>query len=170
MLPICRPLLPMLRLAVFALILHLGFSSFAQIRDGGIDPKNLGKGDWIYILSSAVSQMGGNAPAVTNLASLMFYQKNQGVQYLIIKAADGHVRFPSEGNPQFTTAVVNAGHAAGLKIFGYNRSFGTNVPGELAIIDSVFNMGADGFVIDAESEWKTVNLPDNTIIATNFLS
>jgi hypothetical protein len=150
--------------------LLLGFSSFAQLRDGGIDPKNLGKGDWIYILSSAVNQMGGNVPGVTNLASLMAYQKNQGMQYLIIKAADGHTHFPSEANPQFSAAVVDAGHAAGLKIFGYNRSFGTNIPGELAIVDEVFNLGADGFVIDAESEWKTVNLPNNTIIATNFLS
>ena len=42
-------------------VLWLGFQLIplavrAQIRDGGIDPKNLGKGDWIYILSNAQNQ------------------------------------------------------------------------------------------------------------------
>ena len=170
MLPYWRPSYLVLRLVAIALLFPGLFPVFGQIRDGGIDPKNLGKGDWIYILSSAINQMGGNAPAVTNLTSLMAYQKNQGCQYIIIKAADGHVRFPTEASPQFTGAVVDAAHAAGLKIFGYNRSFGTNIPGELAMVNEVFNLGADGFVIDAESEWKTANLPNNTIIATNFLS
>jgi hypothetical protein len=106
-----------------------------QIRDGGIDPKNLGKGEWIYILANAINHMGGPVPAVSNLTSLMVYQKNQGVNYLIIKAGDGAIKFPSDASPQFTSDVVNAGRAAGVKIFGYMRSWGTNIPGELAISD-----------------------------------
>jgi hypothetical protein len=139
-----------------------------QIRDGGVDPRNLGKGEWIYILANAVNHLGGPVPAVSNLSSLMIYQKNQGVQYLIIKAGDGATKFPTDGNPQLTSDVVNAAHAAGVKIFGYNRSFGTNIPGELSISDYVFNQGADGFVIDAESEWESLNLPNNTVAASNL--
>lgn len=144
----------------------LFLQSQAQIRDGGIDPKNLGKGEWIYILGNAVNHLGGVEPAVTNLASLMAFQKNQGMQYLIIKAGDGAVKFPTDSNPQFTIDVVNAGHAAGLKIFGYVRSFGSDIPGEIAIADYAFNLGADGFVIDAEGEWEP--LPNRQALATTL--
>jgi hypothetical protein len=155
------------RCAVLSLLLWTQIAS-AQIRDGGINPANLGKGDWIYILANAVNHLGGNSPAVTNLASLMAYEKNQGVQYLIIKAGDGPTKFPSDVAPQFTAEVVDAGHAAGLKIFGYDRSAGVDIPGEIALVDYVFNQGADGFVFDAESEWESQNLPNNTIAATNL--
>ncbi len=142
----------------------------ATIRDGGIDPANLGKGDWIYIMPNAVNHLGGNVPSVTDLNSLMIFLKNQGLRYIIIKAADGDTLYPSAGAPQFTAAVVNAGHAAGLWVFGYNRSNGLNIPGESAISDYVFNMGADGFVFDAEIEWESQNLPNNAALATQLCS
>jgi hypothetical protein len=142
----------------------------AQIRDGGIDPRNLGKGDWIYILANAVNHLGGPVSGVTNLASLMAYEKNQGLQYIIIKAGDGGTRFPTDANPQFTSDVVNAGHAAGLKIFGYGFSYGTDIPGEQAVADYVFNQGADGFVFDAEGAWESQNLPNNTTKAIQLCS
>jgi hypothetical protein len=145
-------------------------NSRAQIRDGGIDPHNLGKGDWIYILANAVNHLGGPVSGVTNLASLMAYEKNQGLQYIIIKAGDGATRFPSDVNPQFTSDVVNAGHAAGLKVFGYGFSYGTDIPGEQAIADYVFNQGADGFVFDAEGAWESQNLPNNTTKAIQLCS
>jgi hypothetical protein len=142
----------------------------AQIRDGGINPKNLGKGEWIYILPNAVNQMGGHVPGVTNLASLMAYQKNLGCEYLIIKAGDSGNKFPSNVSPQFTSTVVDAGHAAGLKIFGYVFSYGTDIAGEIALADYVFNQGADGFVVDAEGAWESPNLPNNTAAAIALLS
>lgn len=157
------------RLAV--LVLALPFFQLpvaGVIRDGGIDPSNLGKGDWIYILSNAQNQLGGNAPAVSNLTSLMIYEKNQGLQYLIIKSAEEGTLYPSAGSPQFTGAVVDAGHAAGLKIFGYGRFYGTDVPGEIAMVNYVFGQGADGFVIDAEGEWES--LANNTVVASNLCS
>jgi len=137
----------------------------ANAADHWVNPANLGKGDWIYILNQAINQLGGGVPGVTNLSSLMIHEKNQGMQYLIIKAGDGDQLFPSAANPQFTSNVVSAAHAAGLKVFGYNRSFGHNIPGEIAIADYVFNVGADGFVIDAESEWESQNLPHNAALA-----
>ncbi|MBI5383222.1 MAG: fibronectin type III domain-containing protein [Verrucomicrobia bacterium] len=140
----------------------------AQIRDGGIDPWNLGKGEWVYILRDATNHLGGRVPAVTNLPSLMIFLKNQGLTHLIIKAGSGHWLYPSGANPQFTPEVVSAAHAAGLWLFGYNYSYGTNVPGEIAIADYVFNCGADGFVFDAEIEWET--LPNRTMVATQLCS
>jgi len=127
-----------------------------QIRDGGIDPWNLGKGDWIYFMSQATNRLGGNVLSVTNENSLMLFYKSVGVRYIIIKAATGDELFNgSYSFPQFNRRLVDIAHAHGLLIFGYNRSSGQNVPGEIAISDYVFNQGADGFVWDAESEWES---------------
>ena len=165
----------LLRIAggISALLLSFLFTDpihAAPMRDGGIDPANLGRGEWIYILPNAMNQLGGRVPAVTNLSSLMIFLKNQGLNYVIIKAATGDTLYPSQGSPQFTSQVVNAGHAAGLKIFGYNRSDGLNIPGEVSVADYVFNQGADGFVFDAESEWESQNLANNTVLATQLCS
>jgi hypothetical protein len=46
------------------------------IRDGGIDPANLGKGDWIYYTSMATNKLGGNVSSVTNENSLMLFYKS----------------------------------------------------------------------------------------------
>lgn len=125
------------------------------IRDGGIDPANLGKGTWIYQLNNAVDQCNGNVPSVTNVPSLMIYLKNQGMRYIIVKAGTGASLFSTPGfSPQFTSGLVNEAHAAGLWIFGYNRSYATNTAGEVAIANYVFEQGADGFVWDAEAEWE----------------
>jgi hypothetical protein len=151
------------------LIASLGLhSASAQIRDGGIDPWNLGKGDWIYVMSYATGGLGGNVPSVHDLATLMSYEHSQGMSYLIIKAGEGGGLYPSSSSPQFTSAVVTAGHNAGLKIFGYDRSYGTDLTGEKGIADYVFNLGADGYVIDAEIEWESSHLPNNTTAATNL--
>ncbi len=152
-------------LGIFAL---LPVVSRAAIRDGGIDPANLGKGDWIYVLPTAVAGMGGNVPSVNDINSMMIFCKNQGINYLIIKAGDGGTLYPSAGAPQFTAAVVNAGHAAGIKVMGYTRSFGTDIAGEVNVANYVFNVGGDGFVFDAEIEWESQNLPNNTMLATQL--
>ena len=127
-----------------------------QIRDGGIDPWNLGKGDWIYFMSDATNKLGGNVPSVTNETSLMLYYKSQGIRYIIVKAATSASLFNGTYSvPQFTSNLVNFAHANGVLIFGYNRSYGSNITAEIAISDYVFNQGADGFVFDAESEWES---------------
>ncbi len=145
------------RTGVVALLLWITTgASLAQIRDGGIDPKNMGRGTWIYILPNAINGLGGNVPSVNSLSNLMTYFKNQGLQYVILKAAQADTVFTSGGNPQFTPAVVAAGHAAGLKVFGYIYTTGANVPGEILMADYIFQQGADGLIYDAESEWETV--------------
>lgn len=136
----------------------------AVIRDGGIDPANLGKGDWIYYMSMATNQLGGNVASVTNEHSLMRWYTNQGIRYIIVKAATSDYLFNgSYSKPQFTSNLVQIAHAHGVLIFGYNRSYGQNVPGEIQIADYVFQQGADGFVWDAESEWES----NQTWIGTN---
>ena len=145
-------------LTALALSLALLQPLRAQVRDGGIDPANLGKGDWIYYMSDATNHLGGNAPGVTNVDSLMSFFRGQGLQWIVVKAADNTSQFPSTTAPQFTQDLVNRAHAKGLKIFGYNRSYGTDIPGEILMSNYVFQQGADGFIFDAEAEWESSRL------------
>jgi len=143
---------------MLALVLSLKLTILAlraQLRDGGIDPWNLGKGDWVYSVTDATNRLGGHVNGVTNETSLMLHYKSQGIRYIIVKAGTSdqlfHGCYPF---PQFTSNLVSIAHASGILIFGYNRSYGSNIVGETAIADYVFNRGADGFVWDAEAEWE----------------
>src|ERR1051326_9209990 len=127
-----------------------------ELREGGIDPGNLGKGDWIYCVSDATNHLGGHVAYVTNENSLMHFYRSQGIRFVVVKAATSDQLFDGCGKgPQFTRSLVNAAHQNGLWIFGYNRSYGAHVKGEVAIADYVFHQGADGFVWDAEAEWES---------------
>jgi len=140
------------------------WSASAQIRDGGIDPANLGKGEWLWYMSSATNQLGGYVSSVTNENSLMLFLKSQGTRYVIVKAANSDQLFyGSYTHPQFTSNLVDAAHAHGLWIFGYNYSYGQNIPAEIPLADYVFNQGADGLVWNAEAEWES----NQTWIGTN---
>jgi hypothetical protein len=141
----------------------------AVVFDGGVDSANLGKGEWIYVLSYAVNHFSDPsrspvAPGVTDVPSMMSYMKNTlHVQFVVVKAGTGSTYYPSQGSPQFTSSLVNAAHAQNLKIFGYTLSTGTDVPGEIALASYVNNCGADGFILDAEGEWE--GLPNKQTLA-----
>ncbi len=144
--------------ALIAVMLGLVVCAHAQIRDGGIDPKNLGKGVWIYAMKDATNKLGGHIPAVTNINSLMAYYKSAGLRYCIIKSATSDKLFGDcTTGGQLTSNLVSTAHTNGILVFGYNRSYGSNIVGEVAMADYVFNQGADGFVFDAEAEWETGN-------------
>jgi hypothetical protein len=136
--------------------------SFAQESKAleGIDPKNMGKGDWIWSISISIAKLNNQVPGVTDIQSLMSYEKNQGMSYVIVKAGTGSTNYPTTGN-QFTANLVNQAHKVGLKIFAYTRSYGTDIPGELALATNCLALGADGFVIDAEAEWESSRLGTN---------
>ena len=148
---------PQFKLALLTNILVLiALVCDGQIRDGGIDPSNLGKGDWIYSIQDATNKLGGHITSVTNENSLMLFYKSQGIRYVIVKTGTGASLYNAcYGFPQLTTSFINTAHTNGIWVFGYNRSFATNVAGEVAIADFVFNQGADGFVWDAEAEWES---------------
>ena len=135
----------------------LAASAHAQsfpIRDGGINPANLGKGDWIYFVSAATNKLGGAAPSVVNIPTLMSYYKSKGLQYIIVKAGTGSTNFNgSGGSPQVNSNLIYHAHAAGLLLFGYTRSYDDDVPGEINMAANYFALGVDGWVIDAEAEW-----------------
>ncbi len=125
----------------------------AVLFDGGVDSENLGEGDWIYYMSQATNKLGGHVASVINIPTLMSYYQSQGIKHIIVKAGTGSTNFPATGN-QFTTTLVTEAHNKGIKIFGYTRSYGDNIQGEIDIATLCFNRGADGFVLDAEAEWE----------------
>ncbi len=146
--------------SLFTLALGCFLAAFAAgaqpIRDGGVNPASLGKGDWIYFLSAATNRLGGSVPSVVNLPTLMAWYKGAGMQYLIVKAGTGSTNFNGGGaSPQFNSNLVYHAHAAGLLIFAYTRSYADDVPGEINLAASCFALGADGWVIDAEAEWES---------------
>ena len=119
----------------------------AKVFDGGVDSANLGKGDWIYFMSVATNKLGGNVPSVTDIPSLMQFKKSKGIDYIVVKMGTGSTNFNGGGpGPQFNKELIDEAHKAGLKIFGYTRSYGDDIAGEAAMAIECYEMGADGFV------------------------
>src|SRR3954449_10485975 len=52
---------------------------------GGVDPYNMGKGDWIWQISSAMTNTG-----TTTVPELMTYLKNRGMKWIVVKAGDAN--------------------------------------------------------------------------------
>ena len=129
--------------------------------DNGVDAANLGKGDWIWQMSSCLSSLG-----VADVQGVIDYEKAKGMQWITVKCGDGGSLYPSAGAPQFTADLVNRAHAAGLKIFGWAYAYGANVAGEIFVATNSLGLGADGFIIDAETEYEV--LANNAAAATAY--
>jgi hypothetical protein len=121
-----------------------------------IDPTNLGKGDWIWQMSSCQTALG-----VANVQGVIDYEKNKGMRWITVKCGDS-------GNiwSQFNTDLITRAHAAGLKIFGWAYVYGNNIQGEINVALNVLNLGADGFIIDAEGEYE--RLANNAAAAAQY--
>jgi hypothetical protein len=131
----------------------------------GIDSENLGKGMWAWDLKNAMTNAGYSYPS--QIQTFMNFEKNtQGMQYIIVKAADGNNLYNNATGQNYTTAVFNAAHTAGLKIFPYFYIYGgssshkagstTTVQGEIDIFNSTMStIGGDGAVLDIEGEYAT---------------
>ena len=126
---------------------------------GGVDPYNMGKGDWIWQISSAMTNTG-----TSTVAELATYLKNKGMKWIIVKGGDGN-NGPGEGlYAQWNKELVDTFHAAGLKIFGYHFTYGgvtpngknapTSLYGERQVRDEIMSFNPDGLIIDAEGEWE----------------
>jgi hypothetical protein len=126
---------------------------------GGVDPYNMGKGDWIWQISSAMTNT-----QTTTVPDLMKYLKARGMKWVIVKAGDAN-NGPVTGTwTQFNEALIDAAHAEGLKIFGYHFTYGgvfpngknatTTLAGEKAVAEEIMSLNPDGLIIDAEGDWE----------------
>jgi hypothetical protein len=100
-----------------------------------------GTGMWIWYVSKS---NGGD------LASIIAQAQAAGVSTLFIKSSDGSANYWS----QFSPGVVQALHAAGLKVCAWQYVYGTHPDGEAALGVQAAQSGADCLVIDAESEYE----------------
>jgi len=109
-----------------------------------IDPANMGKGEWIYIIGSARTSAG-----VTTNAQLMTFLKNKGVKWISVKCGDYGTWWT-----QFDAALISAARAEGIKIFGYQRVGGTNLTAEINVGKQCLALNPDGYIVDAEVEFN----------------
>jgi hypothetical protein len=126
--------------------------------DNGVDPYHLGKGDWIWQMNLAESDIG-----VTTVQGVIDYEKAKGIQFLIVKCCDGGIT--GFNNNQFNTDLVTRCHNAGIKIIGFGYVYGSyygpnQVQSEIdAAVSSMriadsSGVPMDGFLIDAEIEYN----------------
>jgi Concanavalin A-like lectin/glucanases superfamily len=122
----------------------------------GVDPNNLGQGDWIWVVSSCESALGVSTPQ-----AVIDYEASKGMQWVCVKAGDGHSSWS-----QWNSTIINEAHAKGMKIFAWvyvygnnSRVYGStssaNVAGEISVATNALKIGGDGLIIDAEIEYET---------------
>src|SRR2546421_7406989 len=138
---------------------------------GGVDPYNMGKGDWIWRIDAAMVNTG-----TTTVQGLVDYLKGKGFKWLIVKAGDGNSGPVTGTWGQFNRDLVNRVHAAGMKIFGYEFVYGgvspnskgatTTQTGERNVMDEIMSKSPDGLMLDAEGEWE--RLANANTVAENY--
>jgi hypothetical protein len=99
-----------------------------------------GRAMWIWELPDAA---GGNVTDI--IADAHRY----GVGTLLIKSGDGGTMWP-----QFTSQLVQALHAGGLRVCAWQYVYGNNPISEAYVGAAAVHDGADCLVIDAESEYE----------------
>ena len=99
-----------------------------------------GNGMWIWYVSQS---SGGNVDAIAAKAA------KAGVTTVFVKSSDGPHTWS-----QFSTALVDALHARGLKVCGWGYVYGSRPKREARAARSAIARGADCFVIDAEIEYE----------------
>jgi hypothetical protein len=138
------------------LLAAAGPMSAQPLLDNGVDPANLGKGDWLWempVCESSLQLADGDVQGVIN------FERSAGMQWITVKCGDG-------GNiwSQFNSDLITRAHAAGLKIFGWAYVYGSNnVSGEINVALNALNLGADGFIIDAEIEYEGPGQKTNAV-------
>ena len=143
----------------------------------GIDSENMGKGMWAWDLKRAMENTGywpdgpGGSGGTPNYTGFFQFQKNQGMNYLITKAAQTVSTFVNTaGVVNYTSAVVNAAHAAGVKILPYFYIHGVDTTGEAAKFNEIMtNVGGDGVVFDIEGEYVNAQ-PSRDVAITNYFA
>jgi hypothetical protein len=99
-----------------------------------------GHGMWVWELPKTE---GGN------LDQIIARAKATGVQTLYVKAADGTTTWA-----QFTPALIERLHAAGLRVCAWQFVYGDEPTAEANAAITAIRRGADCFVIDAESRYE----------------
>jgi hypothetical protein len=133
--------------------LGISWSAWGALLNG-VDPNNLGQGDWIWVMSSAENALGLTTPQ-----AVIDYEASNGMQWVCVKAGDGHSAWS-----QWNSTIINEAHARGLQIFAWvyvygNNSgvYGSNSPANVAgEIGAIYSAGSAGLVRAPEFTGMTV--------------
>ena len=121
------------------------------------------KGLWIWDVRQC---LGGDIDAVVRKC------KDYDISYVIYKGGDGEFTYPTPKDgvsrpPQLTTDVVTRFHSAGIKIYSWTYNYGLNPLAEAAVAIKCLDLGVDGHVFDAKSEYE--HLVNNANAAETML-
>jgi hypothetical protein len=99
-----------------------------------------GQGMWIWQVARSE---GGDVAAIAARAS------EAGMSHVVVKAAHGTAWWP-----QFSSSLVEALHAAGVRVCAYQRALAVRPASEARVLARAVGVGADCLVIDAEIEYQ----------------
>jgi hypothetical protein len=120
-----------------------------------------GKGFMIWQIPNCE---GGDPVAIANVAA------SAGLTHVLIKIADGNYayNFDRTKNIDLVPPVAQALRANGIKVWGWHYVYGNDPLGEAHIaIQRVQKLALDGYVIDAEGEYKEAG---KDVAATHFMA
>ena len=105
-----------------------------------------GKGFFTYILP----ECEGGKPA-----DILAAAQAAGLSHVLVKIANGVYPFGVDASGDYTAPVVQALRGAGITVWGWHYVYGSNPAIEASIaIQRVQTLGLDGYVVDAEEEYK----------------
>jgi hypothetical protein len=116
---------------------------------GGGNPLS-GRAMWIWELSRA-----GHGDLATIVRTARLY----GIGTLLVKSGDG-----TDMWSQFSSSLVHALHADGLKVCAWQYVYGNHPAGEANVGAAAVRDGADCLIIDAESEYEGKYISAQTYI------
>ena len=116
-----------------------------------------GKGFYTYILPETE---GGDPTKIVSEA------QKAGLSHVLVKIADGTRPFGFTGSNDHTLPVVKALQEAGIQAWGWHYVYGDDPQGEAAVaVKRVRELGLDGYVVDAEAEYKNKRQAAKTYMA-----
>jgi hypothetical protein len=111
-----------------------------SVAPGDVGDLMRGRGMFVWYLEAA--ERG-------DLAAIGARARAAGVRFVLVKCGDGGAAWR-----QFSPATVAALKAEGLEVHGWAYCYGEDVDAELAVAESCFEAGADGYVADVEAEYE----------------
>ena len=103
-----------------------------------------------------------------NVASIASEALQSGLTHVMIKIADGTSSYNIDSGVDKALALVNQLHAVGIEAWGWHYVYGYDPTGEAQkAVSRVQELNLDGYIIDAEVEYK---LPGRDEDATTFMN
>ena len=144
---------------------------------GGIDPNNMGKGDWIVDMRTAEANIG-----VSTVQGVIDYEKKEGMQWITVKYADGNNSTGWTTENSFNSNLVSLCHNDGIKLLAWVFAYGgeeevagtpninaSDVPTEITVAKQALSLGVDGLIIDAEGAYEQPGVQTPAQRATQYL-